>query len=697
MRAASMTLRLSALLLIVATMSATRASAQVDSTASTRASQAVDSAQRLQRAGDYAGARALLARTLPTCAPGATGAGCRGRINYGLGYIAQLQASSDSAVVSLTGDATRAYRAVLADFPAHQDALRNSWIAYTRVGAEKLDTVQLRDAMSADPARRSGYLTLLGDYYAARKNPTAARRYYRSALQAAPRDAEAQRRLLLTYDVKRSADVDSALVLLDALEITLPEVALDGYQRIVLEPTSAAGQDRALVRWLTLSADRHIMVDDLMNGWPTRVTSTKPLSDLRQYLASPWTAPTSDHWWIQTRERRAALSRLALGLGDQMLAANRAQSAERCWLVALDFGGSNRTPSNPGDLDLQRSLALLYDGHPEFDRGGDKFRAVEERIFDAKAMMIARHDLLAEQRYHTALAIIYAQRGQWKSPTYAHDALFQLNATLRVAFEREQEAGTYQPLPLVRELLATGLQTVGQVAEGSRQMLEAVRAYLDVDDIRRADSLLQRIDGAVADVRPLRQLIQLRDRGGSADCASRATQTDDIVRALPGRSDFAARQRFKLVADCAVGLQGQARIAMAAKALTLATTPSLVLTGAPDLVRLDALRLTVLGHLGIVSEPTDIRRGSLRGITDTSVVHVRVSLGDEPSFIPLPTRDRVAANVAASLAGVPSGLRLHITGRDVEIIAAPTGVDRKALGDQIGRVEGVGAVRIKGS
>src|SRR5690242_5696870 len=122
MRAAPMTLRLSALLLIVATMSATRASAQVDSTASTRASQAVDSAQRLQRAGDYAGARALLARTLPTCAPGATGAGCRGRINYGLGYIAQLQASSDSAVVSLTGDATRAYRAVLADFPAHQDA-----------------------------------------------------------------------------------------------------------------------------------------------------------------------------------------------------------------------------------------------------------------------------------------------------------------------------------------------------------------------------------------------------------------------------------------------------------------------------------------------------------------------------------------------------------------------------------------------
>jgi tetratricopeptide (TPR) repeat protein len=665
---------------------------QGDSVRVVRAVQAIDSALVQQRAGNYVDARRNLSAALTACGPSDAAAGCRGRVNYGLGYVAQIEGASSGVDVRTLTSAIAAYRAVLTDFPGHADALKGIWIAYNTLGGARADTLQLRRALAADPARRSAYLRLIGDYYASRRDLTAARASYRSAMQASPTDPEPVRRLILTYDLGRPAQADSLMGQLAGVETTFPGVALDAYQRILESRVTGAALDGAIARWLDVASQRRIAIDHLMSALPADVSASPPINDLRQYLARPWSVPASTNWWMRTSVRRLSLARLALALGDRMVGADSASSAAQCWSIALTFGGGS-DESAPILLDLQRSLAVLYSGHPEVEGVVAKLAALENAMFQSKAMFIASHDSLAQQRFHTALGIIFAQRKQWRSSQFAHDAIFQLEAALRVAGARDASTRTYQPLPLLHELLAAGYQAIGDGPKARTTSLRAAQSYLDVDDIARADSILAGLNTAPAD--PMMRLVRRRDR--IARLSSRVTESGECE--VSGRTEleslpaaFAARQRFKLLATCATLVSAEARVRLASGAVSLATSTTAVLTGVGDLARLDEARSIVSSHLGIRADAPNIVRGSPRATRDSAAVNVAIWLGDEPSFIPLRSQDRIAANVAAVTAGVGPGLEVRIWEGNVRIISVPTGVQREALGAQIKRVPGVAGV-----
>jgi hypothetical protein len=600
------------------------------------ARQAVSSAQQMQAAGDFDGARRLLSEAINNCSldPGNTRE-CRGRINYGLGYVTQLQAtSSDAQAEALANDALRSYRAVLADFPAHAEALRNIWVLYSTLGGAKLEPEQLRKAAAEDPARRSAYVTLLGDHFASKADVAAARAAFRDAIQAAPADPNPRRRLLQSYDVTKAQQGDTVLSQLANLEATFPDLAADGYLELLDNANADVDQGQALIRWVSLQAARGQSPQSFVDDLPPRVLGTKAGVDLSNYIKEPWTPPAPNNWWFRNDGARVALARVGLRIGEQMLAVEKPARVEKCWSTALAF----TRPTESVTLDLQRSLALLYDGHRDLDPAGDRFGAVEQRMFESKGEAIAKHNLLSEQRYHATLGIIYAQRGQWRSNSYAHDALYQLNAARLTASQRDVEDGTYQPLPLIKELLANAYAFANDADNRRAALLSAARAYLDLDDVARAATLLDstRLTGDDADV--LRRLIRVRTpaRATGVRCDLEASRIPDLLASDAG---FAARQAFKVAADCALSRNAVVELRTAQLALTTALSPGFALVGAGDILRFEQVRALVLKQARMTAPDLQLQRGAPRRVTDARGVPIAVSLDDESAFILLPVTE----------------------------------------------------------
>lgn len=481
---------------------------------------------------------------------------------------------------------------------------------------------------------------------------------------------------------------------------TFPELALDAYRRVVAGVTSEPVQQRVLPRWLSLAVRQDVSVDSAIGALTPPVSATKPIVDLRSYAAQPWRAPSGDNWWLEKPDRTSAFLELSEKLGDRMLAGNDVAHAEECWTIALGFLNRAEMYGYAPGLDVQRALVTLYDGHPNLDPGGAKFRAVENRLFEAKAVMITMHDSVAEQRYHVTLGIIYAGEGRWKGDRYAHDALYQLEAAERLAAARDRGAGTYQPLALVHALLARGYVAVGRAADAQRETLAAARAYLDVDDLKTADSLLAKpATGTTPDARAaaaMRAVIQLRREqskvlGRGPALTPRAECGTVIERTLvPLASDtaFVARQRFKMLADCAGVSPDSTKIRLSAAALSLAATNHLSLSGPGDLVRLDNTRSTVMGHLGLTAETSKPVAGAIRRApADVSTYRVAVGTGDEPTYIQLPSHEQKAAVIAGELADVKPGLRLRFDGANVSILATPAGVSAARMTAAIGKLD----------
>jgi tetratricopeptide (TPR) repeat protein len=607
-----------------------------ENSAAAMAREAVSDAQQLQLTGNYDAARRLLNDAIGQCSVDRE---CRGRINYGLGYVTQLQATSvDSATEALSNAALRSYRAVLADFPSHADALRNIWVLYSGLGGARLDSAQLRKAAADDPARASGYLTLLGDHYASKGRVAAARARYRDAIQDAPTDPRPRRQLLSSYDINKPGEADSIFLQLSRLEATFPELVGDQYATLLADAGSEDHRNRALVRWVALQTARGRSPQAFIEELPARVGKEKAGADLRSYIESPWSPPAGGNWWLRNADTRIALARVGLEIGEQMLAVEDPARVEKCWTIALAFA----PPMVNVALDLQRSLVLLYDGHPDLDPTGNKFESVEEGIFFGKGAAIAKHDLLSQQRYHSTLALVYAQRGQWRSNAFAHDAMFQLNAALRTAAERDRADGTYQPLALLRELLARGHAIANETTRSRTALMAAVRAYLDVDDIARATMLLDSTRATGEDADALRLLIRARARANAETDPGCPPRSAEILQALGSDVGFVLRQRFKLNADCAALQSGQDELRSATQALAAALSPGFSLTGAGDLRRLNQVRAIALNRIGMRTPELELHRGTPRQVRDERAQVIPLGLDDEAAFVLMPAAEAKA-------------------------------------------------------
>ncbi|HEU4785816.1 MAG TPA: hypothetical protein VFS57_00355, partial [Gemmatimonadaceae bacterium] len=544
------------------------ASAQAVTTV-VRVRTAVSDALAKRQTSGFVATRTSLESVRATCALSDSPTSCRSHVDYSLGYLYQTEGTRASAGRdTLLDRALQYYDSSLAADPNNRAALYNKALSVRAIGAPASPESFLRDAAVRDPARGSTYMSLLGDYFWDQTRWRDAVGAYRGALSADPDNAATRAALVQCYRRWRDpAVLPELLAVGDGWLVRFPESAADAYRAVVERALAVAraGEEpeiaaRAIVKLVSVQ-DR--FGDTLLARSAQDTSGLARFAPLLQLEAFLRTAAIDSAPWWSTGDRRQALARAALVRGSEASAKGDDPRAERLWLAGVNLARYRSRES----VDLEREIALLYSRRPDIDPRGDKFRRIEDRIFVDKGGALASGDVEAAQRFHTTLFLIYSQRGTWRSPYPARNALDQLTWAVRAADERASSEHFYQPLPELRERLAFVLDSLREDRPAAQSMaVGAVRAWLDVDDpqsAQRSARLARRL-GAGTHLVALDALIARRTRTASSCNRSALAGLEPAA--------FAARQRFKAYADCRSN----------AAAFAIADTPGFTLIGIED-------------------------------------------------------------------------------------------------------------------
>ena len=664
----------------------------------------------LQSEGKVPEAAKVLSTAQSECAGGATGEECRRALNYRLGYLYQSSAGGEPKNERLRL-AAGSYERLLSDTPAHTPTIDNLLTIYKELGEPERAVPVLQHDMETDPESKGRFALQLGDIYLDGKRPQEARRLYETAALENPNDEAAVQRIVLTYDVDTGqANMESLIQLGERLERAFPASAREAYETAIRttyrKDPGEAERSLALLA-AHLARGGSISTKDL-ESLPADWDSPR-VRELRAYLLRPESGVEGGSLWAASQKGRVALLQMAVALGRLRLGQGEAQKAEAVWqgVAAVPLPGEISSSL----LELQIELATLYTTHPELDPDGQKFLRTEVEIFQGKGNDIGQADLEMIQRYHTALGLLYVERGQWTSKGPARGAIFQLREALRTADERWQaEEGYYQPLARLRELLAEGYQKTSD-AQALSTYLEACRAYLDTDDLKGAERALAAARaltpaGGTGEEKALAELLGLRTDLGkekasmlglSATLAARiealAGSTESSLPGLPPRSGLERRQRFKIFADAAQaasseGAPSEAALQNAGRAWLLATGGGATLVGAGDLLRLEKVQKMVVDVLGVTAKSPTVIPGDPKPSRVGLVLSLPTDTG--PDSIQISPSAVTAARVLASL-GPGTILRarpqLRIRGGFVFLYKAAPGWD---LNDLAGKIRSAG-------
>jgi tetratricopeptide (TPR) repeat protein len=620
---------------------------------------------------------------------------CRLRLDYTLGYA--YERLSDIAVppdlrAKYERSAADWYEKALRVQPRHVATLDNLARLAQAGGNRTRAIALLAAAAEADPAQRAGYSQRIGDLYRGMGRRAEALAAYEAAAGASA-DSEAALRRIVELTASEAPGV--LMQRAEVWEATHPGVAGLAYEAIMRATYAADTKlaERALVAWLDLLARREAVSPGIVVRLPPE-WSSPAVAELRRFLSDPWTFEASDGWWSQlvaeSALRPEALSHAGLAMGRDVLArGGGAESAERCWRVALRLAPRD----SPSQLDLQAQLATLYHQRPDLDPDGSKTAALIDVLFEGKSAVIVRQDDAATERYHTTLGLILAELGRFGPRSRVDSALFQLEHARDVSQAVQSSSGRLRPLPEIERLLAKGYEVEGLRDDAAQAALRATRAYLDVDDVRRATKMLddaRRLGIALADDHPLAVLSRLRaglSSRGAPDAAlaaqagawSAATSAD-----LP--ADFVDRQRFKLLSDVARARPSDTLAA--ARALTLAAEKRLPLLSAGDVLRAEAASR-------IVAEAFGFELGRAGQARDSPSAALQVSLGSTATELALPPQALLAARVAVQADTAWGATKLRLQGK--KLILEPhdlSAAEIKLLSDKLKGVQGIESVAV---
>lgn len=637
-----------------------------------------DALARRQTSG-FVATRRSLESVRASCVLTDSPTSCRSHVDYSLGYLYQTEGSRVGAGRdTLLDRALQYYDSSLAADPNNRAALYNKALSVralvggTRASPESF----LRDAAVRDPARGSTYMSLLGDYFWDQARWRDAVGAYRGALTADPDNAATRAALVQCYRRWRDpAVLPELLAVGDGWLVRFPESATDAYRAVVERALAGAraGEEpeiagRAIVKLVSVQ-DR--FGDSLLARSVKDTSGLARFAPLLQFEAFLRTASIDSAPWWSTGDRRQALARAALVRGSEASAKGDDAGAERLWLAGVSLASHRSRES----VDLQREIALLYSRRPDIDPRGDKFRRIEDRIFTEKVAALASGDLEAAQRFHTTLFLIYSQRGTWRSPYPARNALDQLTWAVRAADERASSEHFYQPLPELRDRLAIVLDSLREDRPRAQLMaMGAVRAWLDVDDpesAQRSARLARRL-GAGTQLAALDALIARRTRA-AASC-------DRSTLAALEPAAFAARQRFKAFADCRAN----------GGAFAIADTPGFTLIGIEDVQRLERVASELLVSVGM----PPLHAGHLEPAQpNRDAILVALPTETQPRWLEIEPDERLALRALVALGDAATGARMRVDSGSIEIAPGAQPIQAAML-DRLRALPGAKAVAL---
>jgi len=678
------------------------------------ARRATRSALDKQEKGLWNDALAELEQAAQACGQDEAGRSCRLLVQYSQGYLFEKQSRQDSANSNaLLASAEQRYLAVLADAPQHEPTLKNLALIYKETGrgadAERL----LQRAVEADRSGTGRAAMLLGQIYRDAGNIDAALSSYDRAAATNPADTSAPMAIVALYADGPTEKLPALLPRLAEWAPTLPSVAEEGYRRILVRVPETPTAEQALLPWVALisrqgwiSAPR---VASLPKGWA-------PLDDLNRYVQTPEVQPSGSSWWMQRNLRRSVLAQVALAAGQAPEARADPRRALQRFEIGMRFAPQYEDyqfqpelkEAWPTRMELARAMLSLLSRQPTLDPEGRRQRDLINELFAGKAGAYKSDDLVAMQRFHTAIGRWYAEHGEWAG-TGITNARFQLESAIGSAEQREKRGEPYQPLQEEKNMLAGGYEKLGESSKARSAYLRAAAAYLDTDQLDLARTALtnsERISSPPLSAEEAAQATVLKQVLATRESLSEEAAPEGFERqpgqrwlASAAQVPFLKRQRFKTLSDLALQSSTPDRAATSARRASAAFTSSLgldSLVGTADLIRLEKVKTLALAQAYIFDNSTPVGGARPKVEPGAKAWQLHIPSENRPLYVKFSADAVLAGRVAAAVRNDPE-LTSNVVRYTVDAGTVKAYVPNKdalaTVQQQLGRVDGVAAVR----
>jgi tetratricopeptide (TPR) repeat protein len=288
------------------------------------------------------------------------------------------------------------------------------------------------------------------------------------------------------------------------------------------------------------------------------------------------------NWWNNNDQRRFYFLAFQKAYADYLLSTSQVDRAFEIYASAMtylnnselnDFSFEIYGYSHALIIEIYTTLAQLYNSRVDssrFESIEQITEIVEQRFFDMKSGAYNRGDLESIQKFHTALALIYVDRGKWQG-FGATNALFQLRGAIGIAQRRYREnPDSYYPLPLLQNYFAYGLVIAKREPQAYEMYTEAALAYLETDNLGLAQEMLNEAVAFESQVKDewivknevaksilnSRQIIQTLNREAFDTASASYYRTTEVFKWMDDMQMTSAidraivdRQRFKALVD----------------------------------------------------------------------------------------------------------------------------------------------------
>jgi hypothetical protein len=316
------------------------------------------------------------------------------------------------------------------------------------------------------------------------------------------------------------------------------------------------------------------------------------------------------------------------------------------------------------------------------------------------------------QEYHTFLGMIFASEKKWYITAIPlplpelglglqwWGAIAELGAALKVADQRREREGFYQPFPEIKARLAQGFLAKKRKDEAQQMFLKAAAAYLDADSLSDATNMLEgyrEAGGLGPEAATLDEFIRYR----SSSLVDKPSEEKEpwLYKASTTLDEaFLLRQQFKVIADLTMNesLNRTARLDCALQAYNLAVKQQVSLVGAADWLRWERVSTTLLQVGNVEPHPFRPLQGSeLTVIRPRQTVTTFSFPGDlNPIGVAISREAQTAAAIVAAVGAADAlVLKSHILVRNGQVFFPEASLPSE-VNSILRRLENSGAVQV---
>ena len=414
---------------------------------------------------------------------------------------ARLSSYAESEDNASLKRAAEYYEKVLSVYPDN-DASQNNLIVIYELLNEPVAALKVLENSSS--LKSDQYYSSIGDYYLSQQKWDSARYAFEKSVEQNNYNENSYRGLLKVARTGALSEREIYTSCFQMVENGYDELARRTMADLInreLEQKKPFNE-KAFVWWVQL-VSRVQNIEGYLKRHSNNNWRHESIDEIRTILSGKISRSRELPWWSQNtkysfidgkpyKTRNEIIAALMLGAGKEAKKRGDIKTALSLVEISLEIltrGSLRSYVSSPGSISntffsIVQELGFLYTQHEKIsDPGGRKFSRLERDLFAGKGNAYLGSDNPSIVKFHTALGLIYAEKGQWRGGRF-ENAIFQL----RNAISKSPESANTGYLNM---LLSEGYMKVGNRPRSQDALTKAAKSYLNHDDLVSANLAFQ--------------------------------------------------------------------------------------------------------------------------------------------------------------------------------------------------------------